>query len=353
MRVASIFHLNQSRARDTAIGAFVQGVSALVDQPITWIGPERESRLKNYAFTVELFRRKDSLPEADVYLVHLLNHLQALREARIWDRLLYVIHTPSQDFHRLSLVERLQWRGTQRLYHRLEDELYPRVPVAVGMGEGLVAQYRARGLPVRHVPAPVVPPPGCARSVARERLGIAADVPVLLFVGRMARVKRPGLCLEVAGLVAERYGVRPVLLMAGKGPGLERIRRLGARMGARVDVRVLGGLPRTDLGVCYGAADVLLVTSIFEATHFASVEAALLGTPVVSCPVGDVPRIAAACAEDAAGLAAAVWQTLLRREVAGRACQAAAEARYGPEQWHGPWRAAFEDVAARRGIRPL
>jgi glycosyltransferase involved in cell wall biosynthesis len=113
------------------------------------------------------------------------------------------------------------------------------------------------------------------RAAARSRLGVAADVTVLAWVGRMHSAKRP----EIA--VAVGKATSAIVLMAGAGPMLGDIRRLAA---ATERVRVLGHLD--DVSDVLHAADAFLFTSGIEAREgvptTSMLEAASAGLPIVA-----------------------------------------------------------------------
>jgi glycosyltransferase involved in cell wall biosynthesis len=138
----------------------------------------------------------------------------------------------------------------------------------------------------------VVIPPGVRlgtiphRAAARIALGIPAGVPVVAYVGRLTRVKRPDRFLAVAGAVLQRMpGCR--FLICGDGELSEEVER-GVRP-ERDSFRLLGW--RRDIETVYAAADVVLLTSDNEGTPLALVEAGMAGTPVVSTRVGSVSEI--------------------------------------------------------------
>lgn len=143
------------------------------------------------------------------------------------------------------------------------------------------------------------------RRAARAELGIAADVPVASFVGRLVPVKEPGVALETWERVRrERPGA--VLLVVGGGPLLEALRGRNV-----AGVRFLGW--QSDVRPALAAADVAFLTSRNEGTPVALIEAAAAGLPAVATRVGGVPSVVrdgetGLLAErgDSAGLAAAL-----------------------------------------------
>lgn len=124
----------------------------------------------------------------------------------------------------------------------------------------------------------------------REMLGIPATAPVVGTVMRFADEKDPGLWLETAARVA---AARPQthFVMAGYGALRERIAARIAALGL-ADRFVLPG-PVSDVGAVHAALDVFLMTSRFEGTPNALVEAQAAGVAVVAPAVGGVAETVA------------------------------------------------------------
>lgn len=138
----------------------------------------------------------------------------------------------------------------------------------------------------------VVIPPGVRlgevpdRSAARLALGVPADAPVVAYVGRLTRIKRPDRFVAVAEAVLRHVpGCR--FVVCGGGELREEIERKIRPM--RESFRLLGW--RTDVETVYAAADVVLLTSDNEGSPLSLIEAGMSGTPVVSTRVGSVPEV--------------------------------------------------------------
>jgi glycosyltransferase involved in cell wall biosynthesis len=158
-----------------------------------------------------------------------------------------------------------------------------------------------------------VVPPGVGlgplpdRGAARLALGIDPGADVVLYVGRLTRVKRPDRLVEVARLV---HAARPgaVVVVAGDGDLAAATRAEAAALGDAV--RFLGW--RDDLEALYAAADVVLLASDNEGTPVSLIEAAHAGRPVVATDVGSTRhvvedgRTGVLCPCDARALADAV-----------------------------------------------
>lgn len=149
-------------------------------------------------------------------------------------------------------------------------------------------------------------PPVPDRDAARRALDLPLDAPVVAYVARLTRVKRPDRFAAMARRVAAR---RPdaMFLIAGDGELLaetqDRLKPLRSR------VLFLGW--RLDVACVYAAADVVVLTSDNEGFPVALIEAAMAGCPAVTTDVGSAAEAVAhgvtglVCQTDPAELAAA------------------------------------------------
>jgi glycosyltransferase involved in cell wall biosynthesis len=123
---------------------------------------------------------------------------------------------------------------------------------------------------------------GGHRARFRARHGIAAGVPMALFIGRLAHEKNIGFLLEVAARV------RPalpgfVLVIAGEGPAQRALERQAQALDLRDAVRFVGYLDRRrELRDCYAAADAFVFASRTETQGLVLIEAMAAGLPVVA-----------------------------------------------------------------------
>ncbi len=128
------------------------------------------------------------------------------------------------------------------------------------------------------------------KKTLRESLGLA-DEPVLLFTARLDPIKDHVTALRAMKRLQSMAGEarKPVLLLAGNGPELERLQAMISEMHLEKRVRLLG--ERTDVSDLLQIADVFLLTSKSEGIPLTILEAFASNVPVVATNVGGIPEV--------------------------------------------------------------
>ena len=125
------------------------------------------------------------------------------------------------------------------------------------------------------------------RRECRRALGIESDRPVLLWVGRLEKLKGVDVLIDA---VAQLDDPRVLLLLVGGDEGAAGLRAeleaQAAAAGLAGCVRFTGPVAHEQLPAYYGAADVCVVPSYYESFGLVAVEALASGTPVVASRVG-------------------------------------------------------------------
>jgi glycosyltransferase involved in cell wall biosynthesis len=161
--------------------------------------------------------------------------------------------------------------------------------VTLGASGDLVARaVTLGGRDVRNGPvaAPRLRPVTRTAEEVRAELGVGEIRPLVLSVGRLHPQKGYGVLVSAAsrwrGLTPA-----PVVAIAGTGPAY---RELAAQISeARAPVTLLGH--RTDVADLLGAADVAVVSSVWEARQLFAQEALQAGVPLVATDVGGIPDL--------------------------------------------------------------
>ena len=120
-----------------------------------------------------------------------------------------------------------------------------------------------------------------ASAIARGDIGVPEDAPLLLWTGRLDRVKGFELLLDAFGLV--RDSIPAHLVLVGEGEYRSSIERRVAALGLTEAVHLLGR--RDDVPSLLKSADVFVFTSLTEGMPNSVIEAMACGLPVVSTDV--------------------------------------------------------------------
>ena len=114
---------------------------------------------------------------------------------------------------------------------------------------------------------------------AKERVGLE-DKFVLLQVGALLERKRHDIGIKV--LRKLRSDIPNVsLLIVGRGPLKNELKKEAERLGVRSDVKILSDLTESELRLIYKASDVLLFPVIDQTFGLVPFEALASGTPVI------------------------------------------------------------------------
>jgi D-inositol-3-phosphate glycosyltransferase len=133
------------------------------------------------------------------------------------------------------------------------------------------------------------------REAVRELLGLPGlDTPILLFVGRIERLKGIDTLLESVAVVSRYCSGRDlkVLIVGGGGQTeaenaeLHRVVELHKDLNLEDQVEFVGSKPQEMLPLYYSAADVTIMPSHYESFGLVAVESMASGTPVIASNVG-------------------------------------------------------------------
>ncbi|WP_097239913.1 glycosyltransferase family 4 protein [Streptomyces sp. 1114.5] len=183
--------------------------------------------------------------------------------------------------------------GMERRLQRLMERRVARAAdLVLGASSDLVARARELGATdarLGPVAAPPMPEGRLGRAEARAALlgdGDGPDRPLVLAIGRLVPQKAFGLLLDAARELSA-LDPEPLVLLAGDGPEAGPLRERAAA--EKLPVRLLGY--RTDVPDLLAAADVVVVSSRWEARSLVVQEAMRAGVPVVATAVGGIPEL--------------------------------------------------------------
>ena len=134
------------------------------------------------------------------------------------------------------------------------------------------------------------------RAQARRALSLPADGPMLLFVGRIQRLKGTSVAVQALAELRSRFpGAYLVIVGGPSGPTGETevagLHALVDDLGLHDHVRFVPPQPHELLSTYYRAADVAIVPSRSESFGLVALEASACGTPVVAAAVGGLPTL--------------------------------------------------------------
>lgn len=186
-------------------------------------------------------------------------------------------------WHNQPLATGLTGRS-QRLF---EQVVARGATLTLGASQDLVERAAAEGANARYLPvaAPRLPEPERSMAEMRANLGVG-DGPCLLAIGRLQEQKDYPTMFAAVGLLADRDPV-PTLVVAGQGPLYDELRLQASQ--SSTPIKLLGH--RADVADLLRAADVLVLTSVWEARALVVQEAMLAGVPVVATDVGGIAEL--------------------------------------------------------------
>jgi glycosyltransferase involved in cell wall biosynthesis len=146
---------------------------------------------------------------------------------------------------------------------------------------------------IRLLPLPLDQVPAARPGAFRERLGIGSEERLLLFLGRVNRLKGLDVLIES---VQPLLGEGTSLAVVGRDDGqLDELRARFAPLFAADRIRFVGPMYGAERFDAYADADVFCLTPPhWEETSLASLEAAASGTPVVLTEQAEIPGLESA-----------------------------------------------------------
>lgn len=124
------------------------------------------------------------------------------------------------------------------------------------------------------------------RKLARQHLGLPEDQQIFISVGHLVERKGHHIAIEAMVKLSES-----LLLIAGAGPELGRLKQLAEQLGVTDRVRFLGQIANDQLSAWYSAADVLFLCSSREGWANVLLESMACGTPVVATSIWGTPEV--------------------------------------------------------------
>lgn len=135
------------------------------------------------------------------------------------------------------------------------------------------------------------PVPRNPRQGLREKYGIPRERPIVCMAARLSPVKNPMFFLRVAKrvLLEIQGDCKPVFILIGDGPLMQQCLDFVKGTGLERDILLTGEIK--EAAAHFWDADVVVLTSEYEACPLVLIEAMATGTPVVAPDVGGTEHI--------------------------------------------------------------
>jgi len=131
-----------------------------------------------------------------------------------------------------------------------------------------------------------------SRDMAREQTGLGKGK-LVLFVGRITPLKGIDRLLKAFASIQQKNGTRLVIVGGDNADKveLEQLNHLSQKLGITEVVTFIGTVKHELMPSFYNAADVCVVSSLYESFGLVALEALACGTPVVATDVGNLKNI--------------------------------------------------------------
>ena len=180
--------------------------------------------------------------------------------------------------------------GLRGRAHKMVERIVGRAAaVTLCASSDLVSRAKAvgaRDARLAPVAAPALPPARRGRAAMRAGLGVAENAIAVLSVGRLHPQKGYQTLIKTAARWRDMDPV-PHVLIAGEGPSYLDLAASVSEL--RAPVTLLGH--RKDVADLLAAADVAVVSSVWEARQLFAQEALTAGVPLIATAVGGIPEL--------------------------------------------------------------
>jgi D-inositol-3-phosphate glycosyltransferase len=254
---------------------------------------------EEFACNIDIFAQKHGIRYDLIHGHYWLSGLVAHRLQQMWDvPTVQMFHTLGEMKNSVAKSEHEREIGPRILGEREVMEWSDRIIAATPLErDQMVRFYAADPAKIEIIPAGVdtelFRPRD--RAAVRRELGLPdLDTPILLFVGRIERLKGLDTLLESVAVVSRTCSGKDlkVLIVGGGGQSeeenaeLRRIVQLHRDLNLEEQVEFVGSKPQDMLPLYYSAADITIMPSHYESFGLVAVESMASGTPVIASNVG-------------------------------------------------------------------
>lgn len=302
-------------ARDVAVDIFTRRQSTEVSDVVEYApgarvihveaGPQRHvdkydvlDYLPDFACGVQRFRALTGVSYDVIHSHYWLSGRLGLLFADHWGvPLVSTFHTLAQLKNRVAETSAEREQEVRYEIERRTMDRSDRVIALTSVDRRQMQQHYGTLAPIEVIPGGVdlahfTPRP---QAAARQALGLNADEKILLFVGRIQRLKGLEVLLRAFARLSD---LNARLLVVGgqadtshESREIARLQQLVARLDIGERTQFVGAVPHEQLPLYYAAADVTVMPSSYESFGLVAVESLACGTPVVATRVGGLTSI--------------------------------------------------------------
>ena len=202
--------------------------------------------------------------------------------------LAFLLYPQCADEHLRTYLERTVPRSVARADFVVADSENTRNDVVCLLG----ADPERVAVVPGGVDASFRPVPAAEHLALRQRLGLDADTPFILFVGVIEPRKNLVRLMDAFAILKSRQNLPHKLVVVGrKGWLWEGIMEHAERFPARGDTIFTGFVPEEELATLYSAAQMFAFPSHYEGFGLPVLEAMACGTPVVASRASSLPEV--------------------------------------------------------------
>jgi glycosyltransferase involved in cell wall biosynthesis len=200
-----------------------------------------------------------------------------------------VLTTPGNIYERIANGNPYDWSATQAF--KLAARSSARYCALIdAISHDLVWWWEQTGAPPHRI---VMIPHGVDTATfrpiadARERLGLDARAPLIVYVGRLSGEKNVDVLMRAMTEVVRQQPDSRAFIV-GSGPARVQLTQLTQALGLSAHVNFVGQRPQSELPLWYSAASAVVLPSSSEGLPRVMLEAMACGAPFIGTPISGV-----------------------------------------------------------------
>lgn len=201
-------------------------------------------------------------------------------------KLILTLH--AKPLHTLEIEHKFIYRFFKPFYKLIEFMVFKRCEIVIFTSKDLREQYskfdKAIVLPGGMIDTELFKPVNNMRIIRELRFkhGFQDNEYILLYIGRLEKVKRVDLLIETIKILIEKGLYNIKLLIVGEGNELFNLIEKTRQLGLEKNVIFAGPVPPNEVVTFYNIADILCLPSIVEVSPNVIKEAMATGLPFIT-----------------------------------------------------------------------